>query len=150
MKRVVALVSVAVLLVLGVAVNNFGGDDPVVSSDGEAPAVAGDLPTLGPVDLIATAYTATVEANCSQSNPDCKINNLGPEINGFVIDSNVTPTCSPAGPCSFTVLTECSIDGNDRLDFEADVSPNPCGTPTTHFATITFSANANGVCTCVG
>ena len=63
MRRRIYVALVAVMLLTGIAVNRIGGTEPALTSSEPAPIDAsGDLPALGPVQLIDSVYAGNISA----------------------------------------------------------------------------------------
>ena len=148
MKRILALVSVAALLLVGLAVNNSGSDDPVFSSSGEPAAIAdGDLASLGPLSLITDFYGQNFEKPCSRGNGSGAVNQCTGVVSSITqagFDFS-TATCL-VGAVSFNALfapavyNSCSAaqtGATGKVTYDFNFTVFPCDGLV--FATITLT-----------
>ena len=106
MKRVFAVVAVAVVLVAGLFINNVGDGQAVISAD-DAPAADSQLPELGPIRLVAASYSANQTIACSDPGM------TGGCLGGFSVVSDFQYTAP--------VSIECSLNGMAWVPTGVDV-----------------------------
>ncbi|MCP3935348.1 MAG: hypothetical protein GY708_08250 [Actinomycetia bacterium] len=139
------ILAVALVAALALAASGFAN-----SGSPSVPGAAGEpeLPTLGPVRLIAKTYTGTGNANCTRgtniTDPVQCVDQSIKAHTDFDIDAGTTIECTATNGFVIDTLTTCTFNNGGVVSLKMDVTyPGDASTNLpcegTLFATVTLT-----------